>query len=371
MHLPPDIQHEVILRPTAFAMLCLLLVKNLLKVRIKLQWNCDTLIGQTRIVKSGGQEPDRRADNSGWSSKAVEYWAMVASNYAHALGTSDMKLVPLQGHEHSLHEMMEEHAVIDLWRWKLLCMFLCFQAIYFLCCQEVWSCHAKRGRSLDLHRSFYDYSIVWQSGMDPKTYWNIVPKGFIHVALLQFPLVKHLSLKTTSAFFLQGWSWISSKTVRQIGFSQRSTWKHSEWRCLRWDIGYQQSLCFDIFNGSGLLWADPTGEGAWGKNHTESWQRYLTLDASVSWWLGFRSREPDSGGKDRTKNATFQHFVRQIKLPMQRGYSNQRSCWVAEPFGGCYTKFPSISTAFFPQTSTCTTFGTAQWSIQQQHFCTW
>lgn len=36
MHLPPDIQHEVILRPTAFAMLCLLLVKHLLKVRIKL-----------------------------------------------------------------------------------------------------------------------------------------------------------------------------------------------------------------------------------------------------------------------------------------------------------------------------------------------
>lgn len=85
--------------------------------------------------------------------------------------------------------MMEEHAVIDLWRWKLLGMFLCFQAMYFLCCQEVWSCPSKRGRSLDLHRSFYDYSIVWQSGMDPKTYWNIVPKGFIHVALLQFPLV--------------------------------------------------------------------------------------------------------------------------------------------------------------------------------------
>ena len=39
-------------------------------------------------------------------------------------------------------------------------------------------------------------------------------------------------------------------------------------------------------------------------------------------------------------------------------------------FGGCYTKFPSISIAFFPQTSTCTTLGTAQWSIQQQHFCT-
>lgn len=180
------------------------------------------------------------------------------------------------------------------------------------------------------------------------------------------------SVPTWLQLWLQGWSWISSKTVRQIGFSQRSTWKHSEWRCLRWDIGYRpQSLYFDIFNGSGLLWADPTGEGAWGKNHTESWQRYLTLGASVSWWLGFRSREPDSGGKDRTKNATFQHFVRQIKLPMQRGYSNQRSCWVAEPFGGCYTKFPSISTAFFPQTSTCTTFGTAQWSIQQQHFCTW
>jgi len=36
MHLPPDIQHDVILHPTAFAMLCLLHVKNLLKVRIKL-----------------------------------------------------------------------------------------------------------------------------------------------------------------------------------------------------------------------------------------------------------------------------------------------------------------------------------------------
>lgn len=183
--------------------------------------------------------------------------------------------------------------------------------------------------------------------------------------LLQFPLAAD---STTSAVILQGWSWISSKTVRQIGFSQRSTWKHSEWRCLRWR-GYQ-SLYFYTFNGSGLLWADPTGWGAWGVHDTESWQRYLTLGASVTWWLGFRSREPDSGGKDRTKNATFQHFVWQIKLPMQRGYSNQRSCGVAEPFGGCYTKFPSISTAFFPQTSTCTTLGTAQWSIQQQHFCT-